>query len=67
MTVQTTKVKAEISEDTIKLQASSSFKPKSGIELDIPDLMNGQKIKNYKEEAFKYKYDGKFPIFQFVS
>ena len=50
VTVQTNKVQAHIPEDTIKLQASSSFKAnsQSGLELDFPDLMNGQKIENTK-------------------
>ena len=76
VTVQTSKVKTQIPEDTIKLQASSSFKANShsGLELDFPDLMNGQKIENTKvleeidgEEAFKYKCDGEILIFDFVS
>ena len=76
VTVQTSKIKAQKPEDTIKLQASSSFKADShsGIELDFPDLMNGQTIESTKalkekdgEKAFKYKYDGEILIFHFVS
>ena len=60
VTFHTNKVQAHIPEDTIKLQASSSFKQtdNSGLELDSTEDA---------EDAFKYNYNGESLIFHFVS